>query len=393
MKSILKSLLKSLLLYGFFVIAEFMVMVKTSQLPLGQFLTRFGKDYGLLLVISHSLYMLAYIGVQGRINWLNQHPPVDFGKPEAEQRQKTVDYWLRWIVGPAFLLSLVCLIGLMFYATSNNLGYRFGVPLILFLLHLLLVSNGLNLLIQDYQHFLRKCLAKTVDEVLAEGKAPILYLRSFQDDAVSARRETSLITEEEELNKAFERIGPLIAIGKPGEVLPEVGAARAYFSNADWQAAVHHYMEISQLVLLRAGSSQGLIWEIQNSVQRLQPSKLILLIPFEKEAYDQFRARIQSNFPKPLPEHPGHSVHREFVNAEDQTEKYKYGSLLGLIHFDQDWTAHFEKISAEKLPEDYQMIGNPLVAEKVHLMLHYALRPVYARLGLEWDDLGLPWKA
>jgi hypothetical protein len=228
--------------------------------------------------------------------------------------------------------------------------------------------------------------------VLAEGKAPILYLRSFLDDEVSAKREVALLTEEEELNKAFEEIGPMVAIGRPGEVLPEVGAARAYFSNADWQAAVHHYMEISRLVVLRAGLSKGLIWEIENSVQRLNPSKLILLIPFEKEAYDQFRASVQSLFPKPLPDHSGHDAHRATTNANGQIEKGKYGSLLGLIHFDEDWTAHFEKICADSLPEDYQMIGSQLVVQKVYLMLHYALRPIYARLGMEWDDLGLPWK-
>jgi Holliday junction resolvase-like predicted endonuclease len=391
MKVILQSLLKSFLVYGFFLIFSIMAVIKTSQLSVIQFLGQFWHDYGLLFIILHALYILAFVSVQGRVNWINQHPPSSLDKQRAKQIQRTANTWLGR-AGAAFLFSVVGLIGLIFYFANRSAGYAFAIPSTLLLLFLLLVASGLNILIQNYLHFLRKRLAKTVDEVLSENKAPVLYLRSFLDDTVAAKREVTLLTEEEELNKAFEHIGPMIAIGRPGETLPEVGAARAYFTDDKWQAAVHHYMDISCLIVLRAGLSQGLIWEIQNSIQRLDPSKLILLIPFEKEAYDQFRTRVQSLFPKPLPDHPGHDAHRMTINSSGKTEKRIYGSLLGLIHFDDDWTAHFEKICADNVPVEYQMIGNQLVDKMNYLMVHYALRPVYTRLGLAWDDLGVPWK-
>jgi hypothetical protein len=396
MKIILQSLLRSFLLYGFFFIAGIMVVIKTSQLSAIQFLGQFWDDYGLLFIILHALYILAFVIVQGGINWINQHPPSSLNKQQAKQRQQTADTWLRWVAGPAMLFSIVSLIGLTFYFASHSVKYAIAVPLTLFLLTLLLVASGLNILVQNYLHFLRKRLAKTVDEVLAENKAPVLYLRSFLDDKVAAKREVTMLTEEEELNKAFEHIGPMIAIGRPGETLPEVGAARAYFTDDKWQAAVYHYMDISRLIVLRAGLSQGLIWEIQNSIQRLDPSKLILLIPFKKEDYDQFRTRVQPLFPKPLPDHPGHDAHRTTINSSGQTEKGIYGSLLGLIHFDDNWTAHFEKICADNVPISYQMLLSPsvdkqIIDKNVYLMVHYALRPVYARLGLAWDDLGVPW--
>jgi hypothetical protein len=63
-----------------------------------------------------------------------------------------------------------------------------------------------------------------------------------------------------------------------------------------------------------------------------------------------------------------------------------------LIYFDDDWTAHFEKVCADNVPHEYEMIGSQYVAEMMYLMVHYALRPVYAHLGLAWDDLGLPWR-
>jgi len=397
MKTIMQSLLRSFVIYGFFVIFSLMAVIKTSQLSIIEFLGRFWHDYGLLLIIFHALYILAFITLQGRIDWINQHPPTSLNKIQAKQRAQTVDTWLRWIAGPTLLFSILSLIGLVYYFVSHSAGYAVPVPLTLFLLSILLVASGLNSLLQNYLHFLRKRLAKTVDEILAENKAPVLYLRSFLDDKVAAKREASMLTEEEELNKAFEHIGPMIAIGRPGEVLPEVGAARAYFTDDKWQAAVYHYMDISRLVVLRAGLSQGLIWEIKNSIQRLDPSKLILLIPFKKDDYNQFRTCVQSLFPKPLPDHPGHDAHRTYINPRSgQTEKAIYGSLLGLIHFDGDWTAYFEKICADNVPVSYQMLLSPtvdkqIIDKNVYLMVHYALQPVYARLGLIWDDLGVPW--
>lgn len=397
MKAILQSLLRSSLIYGFFLIFSGMAVIKTSQLSMTQFLGQFWHDYGLLFITIHILYILAFVIVQSRIDWINQHPPASLNKQQAKQRQKTANIWLSWIVGPLFLFGVVSLTGLSFYFVSNSVRYSFAVPLTLSLLYILLVASGLNTLLQNYLHFLRKRLAKTVDEILAENKAPVLYLRSFLDDKVAAKREVNLLTEEEELNKAFELIGPMIAIGRPGETLPEVGAARAYFTDDQWQAAVYHYMDISCLVVLRAGLSKGLLWEIQNSIQQLSPSKLILLIPFKKEAYDQFRASVQSLFPKPLPDHPGHDAHRVTINSSGQAEKTIYGSLFGLIHFDDNWTAHFEKICADNVPISGELLISKMrnksaLADNVYLMVHYALQPVYARLGLDWDDLGVPWK-
>jgi hypothetical protein len=397
MKTVRQTLNLSYIAYIFFFIFSMMGVIKTSQLSIIQFLARFWHDYSLLFIILHILYILGFVNLQSGVNGMHQHPPSSLNKQQAKQRQQIADTWLRWIAGPAFFFSVVSLTGLTFYFANHSIGFTIAVPITLFLSYLLLIASGLNIIIQNYLHFLRKFLAKTVEEILAGNKPPVLYLRSFLDDKVAANRAVSMLTEEEEVNKAFEHIGPMIAIGRPGEVLPEAGAARAYFTDDQWQAAVYNYMDISRLIVLRAGFSQGLIWEIQNSIQRLDPSKLILLIPFKKEAYNQFRDSVQSLFPKPLPEHPGHEVHRKIINAQGHTEENIYGSLFGLIHFDDDWTAHFEKICADNVPISGELLVSKMrdksaLADNVYLMVHYALRPVYARLGLAWDDLGVPWK-
>jgi protein-S-isoprenylcysteine O-methyltransferase Ste14 len=381
MKSISQALRKSTFLYVGLFIASIITVIKTVGLPIADFLLRFWKDCGLFLIITHVLYVVVFAILQGRIDKLNQHPPANVSRQESEQQQKKADTWMRWIAGPIWMGSLLALIGWVFYMVSHTVSYGVAVILTLFLLYVHLIGASMNTLSQNYLHYLRKRTAKTVDEVLASGQAPILYLRSFKDDEIAGKRDVTVLTEEEELTKAFERIGPMIAIGRPGETLPDTGAARAYFRDDEWQAAVHHYFDISRLVVLRAGLSQGLLWEIQNSIQLLDPAKLILLIPFLKNDYDQFRERVQPLFPKPLPDHPGHEVHLAIGGLSRQTENKIYGSLFGLIHFDADWTAHFEKIYADDLPYLHQMTD-----QMNYMMLHYALRPVYARLGLAWTN-------
>ena len=61
-------------------------------------------------------------------------------------------------------------------------------------------------------------------------------------------------------------VGPVVAIGKPGEPLPELGAARLYVADDQWQAKVIELMGKAALVVIRLGASPGLLWEIEQSL-------------------------------------------------------------------------------------------------------------------------------
>ncbi len=87
------------------------------------------------------------------------------------------------------------------------------------------------------------------DEAMArDPRPPVLYLRSFADDgdATLAPGRSALVrygqqilapvTPEQEMADILADVGPVVAIGKPGEPLPELGAARLYVADADWQA-------------------------------------------------------------------------------------------------------------------------------------------------------------
>ena len=78
----------------------------------------------------------------------------------------------------------------------------------------------------------------------ADERAPIVLLRAFQDDEKSVKRRSVLarllfwgfggrIRLEEAIAGELSRFGPFVAIGEPGERLPDLGAARAYFSETN----------------------------------------------------------------------------------------------------------------------------------------------------------------
>ena len=159
-----------------------------------------------------------------------------------------------------------------------------------------------------------------LQELLASGdKRPILYLRSFDIDqhaANSALLEIAAMaapvaTPEQELAKRFAPIGPMIAIGKPGEPLPELGAARFYVTNEQWQQKIADAAAAARCVVLTTGITEGLRWEIGHLVRNLPPEKLILwahpqLLNLSRRERERewtiFRDTLGTLFRKPLPE-------------------------------------------------------------------------------------------
>jgi hypothetical protein len=194
-----------------------------------------------------------------------------------------------------------------------------------------------------------------------DTRKPILFLRPFTQDGVQAYVHQTMKaawawTEtggryEDMIRHAFRKMGPLLAIGKPGEKLPQTGAARLYFSRSDeqgWKQKVSELLADSQLALLQVGDSPGLAWEVEQAVATLAstPSCLVLCIPTprqglfgassgklrerrRKRTYQAFRKLHGSKFPKGLPEEIG-------------CEQF--------ICFDQDWTPRPPEWYGEPLP-------------------------------------------
>lgn len=74
-------------------------------------------------------------------------------------------------------------------------------------------------------------------------------------------------------------LGPVIAIGRPGERTPPVGAARMYLGD-EWKDVVQDLLKKSQLILMFAGTTTHFGWELQKVFRNDPFVPTILILPF-----------------------------------------------------------------------------------------------------------------
>jgi hypothetical protein len=202
-----------------------------------------------------------------------------------------------------------------------------------------------------------------------DPRPPVLYLRSFKADAQEDRQlYLQSETQEEKLKEVFSRVGPFIAIGRPGESFPTLGAARMYLGD-DWQKTITDMMSQARLIVLRVGATDSLLWEVRHATRELRPEQLLLIVPRGRKNYEQFRSMAQPVFPRPLPEYPMWKTSR--------------ARIKGLICFEPDWTASFLAFKHMFLR------GN--IRDSLPPALQQALQPVYERLGIPWRPPSINW--
>jgi hypothetical protein len=236
--------------------------------------------------------------------------------------------------------------------------------------------------------------ARPASEVLSEDtRAPVLYLRSFQDDSKAAWNLGMSLwgsnTEEGEIAEIVKSIGPLVAVGRPDEKLSFFGAARVYVVASDWKERVRGLLSQAPLVIARAGHTAGLSWELEQCAKIIRPEKLIILIPFDRRRYDEFRTEAKAFLPCPLPEY---NVHRDFTLRNFYT--IRYSRIRAILYFDSDWTPHLEPVIGVTLSFLRFMVlfiasafggGGPSEGSfwkdqsNLRLVLECALRPIIER--------------
>jgi hypothetical protein len=157
-------------------------------------------------------------------------------------------------------------------------------------------------------------------EVLRDSsRRPILYLRSFQLDERIGRPtwperffgSPPMANLEQTLTQVLRKHGPVIAIGRPDESLPPLGAARFYVSHDRWQQKVVDVTSVCRYVVWATGVTEGLRWEISHLLENLPAEKVILWAHphllradgAQREAeWARFRAALGGLFPHSLPE-------------------------------------------------------------------------------------------
>jgi hypothetical protein len=209
------------------------------------------------------------------------------------------------------------------------------------------------------------------ERVISDSKPDVLYLRSFLTDPSFGKTGilSGWLTQEEQLGEALQPIGDLVAIGKPGETLPTPGAARLYASDAEWKKVVTDHMQTARLVVIRAGSSGGLLWELKEVVQVVNPKKLLILIlEMGKNDYESFTKDANQIFNATFPKF--HDLKR-------------FGTISGFVRFSSDWSPKFLPLRARFSLEFYK----PYLARFTS-----TLRPVFEEYGLEWKPPPRGWK-
>ncbi|HKA20506.1 MAG TPA: hypothetical protein VKN18_19635 [Blastocatellia bacterium] len=135
----------------------------------------------------------------------------------------------------------------------------------------------------------------------ADRRAPVVYLRSFHFDKRLARRPLaigrvfSIYTEEEQLVQAVHDIGPVVAVGRPGERLPRLGAQRVYLEDIDWHQQILSWFARAALVIIHVPPklTEGVSWEIEQSLNVVMLDRLVFLISRDVSSFDWLNRKIQ----------------------------------------------------------------------------------------------------
>lgn len=172
---------------------------------------------------------------------------------------------------------------------------------------LFIVGGGLGVVGYPLLRLGKSLRARSAPDTLSEdGRRPVLYLRSFSGESWLR---SSL---EERIQPLFqEKVGPVVAIGRPGERLVVPGAARIYVDGDVWQAEVSRLLAEAGCVIWRFGRTPGASWEFSRLGKLPDPTRLLLIIPdpFSAPAdYDALRIQASTVLPLRLPERPSQLV-------------------------------------------------------------------------------------
>jgi hypothetical protein len=206
------------------------------------------------------------------------------------------DRFLKGVAGTIIPVLVVLVPGLLALAMQLN----FAVGALIGAVAMSVLFKGAR---QRLQEWTRIFEARGAEDELRHARArPILYLRTFGIDQINKH--------EHAVMREVRRLGPVIAIGRPGEAFPSLGAARFYVDDAHWQAKVADIAKVSQLVIWVTGATPGLRWELTHLLESIEPEKFVMWADphlystspeVVEKLWSSFAAAFGNLFPTPLP--------------------------------------------------------------------------------------------
>ncbi|HTQ05262.1 MAG TPA: signal peptidase II [Polyangiaceae bacterium] len=236
--------------------------------------------------------MAIWLGIAGIVIGLNAPPNFGVQLPAfwpIRTLRSTLGLALRWC---ALTIFLALLLFNQLLAGLADKDAAFG------LLALLLTLGGnflfVSALAKLWHLGRRYSLATDAELRLFDRRPPVLFLRTFaiDDYTIGARNRIWIWlpltrvsvaayaprTFEDALVGLLTTLGPPVALGRPGEKLPAVGAARSYVSDSEWQARISALIGEASLVVIVPADSPALHWEI-DAVRAAKPRKVLFVLP------------------------------------------------------------------------------------------------------------------
>ncbi|MBI1916400.1 MAG: hypothetical protein HYS12_16955 [Planctomycetes bacterium] len=229
--------------------------------------------------------------------------------------------------------------------------------------------------------------ARAVEQIRGDTRPPTLLLRSFADDEMIVPGQSPLKggiymaplggmdeTLEQQTARVFSAVGPVIAIGRPGERLPPLGFGRMWVRHDRWKQVVQRLLAECQRVIMFLGDLKGrdgLEWEVDQVFTHCRPEQVILIVPPVGETgvqsrWRKYRERLGERLPDYLPNAAavtfGEGWHAEVLFA-----------TRGLAHGRDDFT--YEKVLKDALRRSELRIG-----------LSRAMEDENTRMGRPRDD-------
>jgi hypothetical protein len=109
---------------------------------------------------------------------------------------------------------------------------------------------------------------------------------------------------EEQMAQFFRRYGPFVAIGKPGQLIPQTGALRLFVDDTEWKLTADELLSRAGMVVLQPSNSEGIRWEIERTLTTVLPQKVLLCLQLfdgRQGPYDQFRIWVEERTGIKLP--------------------------------------------------------------------------------------------
>lgn len=186
------------------------------------------------------------------------------------------------------------------------------------------------------------------DDVIQSSESFVLYLRSFEDDGKSKELPVSLFTLshqlstfEEQMAKDFKNF-KLIAIGRPREKLPQLGANRLYISNELWKEQVSILIEKASMIIVKPSFSDGLNWELNTIISNGYLTKMVIFHLFKDDTerkfqnfyYDKFKILMSKKFKLEMRAFSANSVYSYFQKnlTHQQVKRIKQIPIIAKLN-------------------------------------------------------------